>query len=72
MNLDEVATKKDLLELEIRLEAKFDAKLDALEKRIDAKIDRAVEELSEIIRSFMTQVDARFKALEDFVGYKPQ
>lgn len=43
------------------------ADLADLENSIDKKIDKAVDDLSEIIQTFATQVDQRFNQLEERV-----
>lgn len=39
--------------------------LSDLEKSIDRKIDKAVDDLSEVISNFASQVDGRFKLIEE-------
>ena len=55
-----MVTKKDLQELEVRLEAKLEAKFDA---KFDAKMDAVADRLTELVRSFETNL------LTSFHGY---
>ena len=51
--MEEAATKKDLKRVEERLDFRMD------------KIDASISDLTEIIKSFMQQVDERFNRVEE-------
>ncbi len=61
---ESVATKADLLALELRVGEKFDAKLDTLEKRLDAKIDALDKKVDAKIDALDKKFDAKIDALD--------
>ena len=68
MNLNELATKRDLIELEERLDLKMDLKMD---RKIDEMAKKIVDDITEVIADLMEHADERFRRLEVATG-QPQ
>ena len=67
---ESVATKADLLELELHLSEKFDTKLDALDKKFDAKIDALDKKFDAKIDALDNKFEAKFDALDKKIDTK--
>ena len=67
---ESVATKADLLELELRLSEKFDTKLDALDKKFDAKLDALDNKFEAKFDALDNKFEAKFDALDNKIDTK--
>ena len=61
---ESVATKADLLELELRLSEKFDAKLDALDTKFETKLDALDTKFETKLDALDTKFETKLDALD--------